>query len=477
MTIVSLIVCVSLVLCSVSAFAAANDTANIISAITGQGGSVNLSQYFSDWLKNEIDNQDESIIDKFVTNIKNQWNGVEPDDSQDNTQDVSVSFSEGEKENIAELFNITVNELKKGQPAFTKTVTATMDQKAASSLQGGLGPVTGLVESLIGTKDIFAGVIDGVNQDSQVRTRYPAGNDVKNNIPVSGKDYTACLTADDIKDYTVTIYRSGAYTMHIDLLDVEGSAADSGLSHVFDTTDKAYATIELGTTSLNLSVMLKYVNNYVECEVNRDGQITSYTMGMGITFLFQQDDGSYSTVIPYMGIDAEEEGIIYEVTTEFSGIDFSLRQLGDANNDGKINSSDARFVLRIASSLDECADADFNYCDVTLDKKVTAADAREILRASAGLTKLKTSQEAFGFTEYEKDEATQRHIDDLLVLIMAYQTAKDEEEQRQLQAAYESKYNTDNTAEEETTQKITTTGDKVNEVINGIGTIIGELIN
>lgn len=477
MTIISLIVCVSLVFCSVSAFAAANDTANIISAITGQGGSVNLSQYFADWLKNEIDNKDESVIDKFVTSIKNQWNGIEPDNNNDDSQDVSVTFSEGERENIAELFNITVNELKKGQPSFIKTVNATMNAKAASSLQGGLGPVTGLVESLIGTKDIFAGVIDGVNGDTQTRTKYPAGNDVKNNIPVSGKDYTACLTADDIKDYTVTIYRSGAYSMHIDLIDVEGSAADSGLSHVFDTTDKAYATIELGTASLNLSVMLKYVNNYVECEVNRDGEITSYTMGMGITFLFQQEDGSYSTAVPYMGIDAEEEGIIYEVTTEFSGINFALRQLGDANNDGNVNSSDARLVLRMASSLEECADADFDYCDVTLDKRVTAADAREILRASAGLAELKQSSEALGLREYEKDEATQRHIEDLLVLIMAYQTAKDEEEQRQLQAAYESKYNTDNTAEEETTQKITTTGDKVNDVINGIGTIIGELIN
>lgn len=462
--------------CMTTVFAAGGfSVADLIGAISGQGGNTNVSQIFAEWLKGKIDEDDESVIDKFVQHIKNQWNGVE-DPPIENPDEDSIKLKEGEAANIAELFNITVNELKKGSPAFTKTQTATMNAKIASSLQGGLGPVTGIVESLIGTKDIFAGVIDGTQRENQITTKYGAGNDIKNNIPVSGKDYVACLTEDDIKNYEITIYRSGAYNMHIDLIDAEGASSQSGLAHVFDTNDKAMATIELGTFSLNINVMLKYVNNYVECEVNKKGEITSYTMGMGITFLFEQKDGSYSSVMPYLGIDFAKENIIYEITTEYSNIKFGTRVMGDANNDGKVNSSDARLVLRAAASLEKLDEITQDYCDIDRNGKITSADARLILRASASLTDLPTAEEVFGITPYERDEATTKHVKDILVLMMAYQSAKNEEEQKKLQDEYNNKYNESATKPpEETTSKIPTTGDKVNDIIGGIGNLIGGL--
>lgn len=453
--------------------AAAFNMSDLIGILGGNGGNVNLSEYFASWLNGMIQDDDDSVIDKFVEHLKNEFNGVTDDEPSDDPAEDSVTLREGEAENIAELFNISVNELKKGQPAFLKTQTATMDQQIASSLQGGLGPVTGLVESLIGTKDIFAGVIDGTNQSGEVREKYPAGNDIKQNLPVSGKDYVACLTADDIKDYTITIYRSGAYKMHIDLIDVEGNAASSGLSHVFNTVDKEYATLELGTTSFNIQIKLKYVHNYVECEVNKKGEVERYTMGMGITFLFQQSDGSYSSEMPFLGVDFEEEGIIYNITTEYTGFKNGFRQMGDANSDGKVNSTDARSILRMAAGLETCAEADLPYCDVIQDEKITPADAREVLRAAAGLTKLISVEEALGYKPYERDESVQKHVEDLLVLIMAYQTAKDEEEQKKLQESYEEKYQNGGTQEEETTGKINTTTDKVNEIIDIGGQIIG----
>lgn len=483
-SVISVVLCISLLAASSSvAFAAGGNVASdILGALTGQGsGNVNLSQLFSDWLKGKIDDgNDESVIDKFVEHIKNEWNGTENPDDNVTVDDNSVTLREGEAANIAELFNLTVNELKKGKPAFTKTQTASMNAKIAASLQGGLGPVTGLVESLIGTKDIFAGVIDGTqNSDNQIVTKYPYGNDTKNNIPVSGKDYAACLVAEDIKDYSITIYRSGAYAIHIDLADVQGASAQSGLAHVFDTTDKAMATIELGTFSLNINVMLRYVNNYVECEVNRNGEITSYTMGMGITFLFEQSDGSYSSEMPFLGIDFEKEGIIYELVTEFSGIKFGTRAMGDANNDGKVNASDARLVLRMAAQLEACSEEDKPYCDIDGNGTVTASDAREILRASANLATLPTAEDALGIKPYQRDDATKKQVSDILILMMAYQSAKDAEEQKKLQESYYDKYNGGNTTTtpaEKPTDTISSTGDKVTEIIGGIGGLIGGLM-
>ncbi len=61
---------------------------------------------------------------------------------------------------------------------------------------------------------------------------------------------------------------------------------------------------------------------------------------------------------------------------------------GDANCDGKVNASDARFALRCSAKLDTYDESIFYAIDVTADDKITAADARLILRASARLETL-----------------------------------------------------------------------------------------
>ena len=471
---ISLILSLSLIFSGVISASALN-IADIMAGLMngGSGDKINIWNEFGDWLDEMIN--DESPIDELVNNIKDQWNGV-TDDAEDDPEadtDEVLVIDEAEASNIAELFNLTVNELKVSNPGFVKTQTASMSAEISSQLQGGLGPVTGIVESLIGTKDIFAGVIDGTNQQGQIRMVYKAGNNIINNMPVSGKDYVACLTGDDIKDYTITIYRSGAYKMHIDLKDVEGSAAQSGLSHVFDTQDKACATVELGTMSINIAVMLKYVDCYVECEVNRDGEITSYTQNMGVTFLFLQEDGeTYGPEMPFLGVNFEEEGIVYNVNTEYSGIDFTQRLMGDTNLDNKVNSSDARTVLRVASALDEMAEEDIPYCDINGDGEIRAGDARSILRAASGIEVLPTTQEALGLIPYAKDESTQEHIDDLLAILMAYQNAKDEEAKKELQDYYEDKYENDGSGDtavtETTTKQISSADNIIGEILGGI---------
>lgn len=469
---------------------AETNIADLLNTLTGaESGDINLSQSVSEWLNGLIQEDEESAIDTFVDGIKNFWTGnateedTEDDEVKDDSENVIV-LDKGAADNVATLFNLTVNELKNGAPAFRKTVVATMDSTFAQSLQGGLGPVTGIVESLIGTKDLFTGVIEGTNNSNQVTTDYPFGNDVKKNISVSGKEYVAAITGDDIKDYTVSAnLKSGAYKMHIDLKDVEGSAAKSGLAKVFDVTDRAYATITVGENSLNVNVMLKYVNNYVECQVNRKGEIISYTTHMGITFMFQQPDGTYSSTMPYFDVDFEEKGIIYNVTTEYSSINFAVRLMGDADGNGKITAADARLVLRAAAKLEALSEDSVEFCDVTRDGKILSADAREILRASAGLIKLPATEDVLGYKEYKKDEAVQNHINDILAILVAYQSAKDEKAEEELKEYYDNLYGdkteTETTTEaEETTTKgeINTPANKVEEIIGGfenIGNMMG----
>lgn len=478
----SLILCMCLAFVNViGAFAADFNIAEIIGTLTGtttgSGSSINLSEAFAEYLKNVTADESDSVIDNFVQNIKDKLNGTEADtdtgtDTDTDTEDNSVTIDAGAATNIAELFNITANELKKGTPGYTETVYISIAEEMDSTMASFSGVLTGLVESLIGTQDLFAGVIGGIERENTVTTKYPAGGDVINNLPVSGKEYVACLTADDVKDYTITIYRSGAYKMHIDLPDAEGSSAQSGLAHVFNTTDKAFATVELGTTSLNINVKLKYINNYVEIQVDKTGKVTRYETNTAITFLFQQEDGTYTPEMPYFGINFEEEGILYTVNTEYSGFNFETRSMGDANNDGKVNSTDARLVLRAASGLESLDEVAQKYCDVTLDKKISASDAREILRASSKLTILPTTEEALGISDYTMSETTQKQIDDLLILIMAYQAAADEAEQKALQDSYNQKYD-GTSSEEETTGELNSTGNKVNDVLDFIGGLIG----
>lgn len=437
-------------------------------------GSINVSEMLADMIKGEIN--EETFIDKVVNNLRNEFNGTGSTPAPDEDEDVFVELDPGAAESVVELFNISVNEIKKANPSFTKYTTAAMDRKASSSLQDNLGVVTGIVEALIGEKDIFAGMIDGTNAETNTITEeFEAGNDIINNISVSGKDYVSCLTPDDIYDYSVSIYSSGRYKIHIDLKDVEGSAASSGLSHVFNTTDKAFATIELGTNSINVNVKFKYTGCYVECSVDRHGNIQSYKTHMGITFLFQQPDGTYSSVMPYFNTDFEEEGIVYTISTEYTNFDFGLRLVGDANSDNAVNSTDARLVLRTAAKLEQMTDLAVKYCDIDGNGSLTPADARLILRAAAKLDILPTTEELIGIEQYVRDEAVQNNIDDLLVLLLAYQAA-DEQAKKEMQDAYDDIHK-DDTTEEPTTGDINTPSNKVEDYVGTIGGIVGGLVN
>ena len=66
--------------------------------------------------------------------------------------------------------------------------------------------------------------------------------------------------------------------------------------------------------------------------------------------------------------------------------------LGDANNDKKINASDARIILRISAKLAIPTQEQLLASDVTKDGKITAADARKVLRVAARLESFENSE-------------------------------------------------------------------------------------
>lgn len=59
----------------------------------------------------------------------------------------------------------------------------------------------------------------------------------------------------------------------------------------------------------------------------------------------------------------------------------------DIGDDGKVNASDARFLLRYVAGLEKVgAEKQFYFCaDMNFDNKIDAADARLVLRTAAGL--------------------------------------------------------------------------------------------
>ncbi len=66
----------------------------------------------------------------------------------------------------------------------------------------------------------------------------------------------------------------------------------------------------------------------------------------------------------------------------------SAAYLGDINRDGKVNSTDARTVLRLAARLEEATDEQTRFGDVNGNGKLDASDARIILRMAANLEPL-----------------------------------------------------------------------------------------
>ncbi|MBQ6018534.1 MAG: InlB B-repeat-containing protein, partial [Clostridia bacterium] len=97
-------------------------------------------------------------------------------------------------------------------------------------------------------------------------------------------------------------------------------------------------------------------------------------------------------------VEKLEKGITGDITlfAKCEKIAANDRKLGDVNNDGRVNSTDARLALRAAARIEALADEDFPYADVDFDGKIKSSDARKILRAAARIEALPEAAPANG---------------------------------------------------------------------------------
>ncbi len=77
--------------------------------------------------------------------------------------------------------------------------------------------------------------------------------------------------------------------------------------------------------------------------------------------------------------------------------------MGDINNDGQVQASDARLALRASVGLENLTADQKKAADVDSTVGVTAADARLILRASVGLEELKPKEYTFNGHKSDSD--------------------------------------------------------------------------
>ena len=68
---------------------------------------------------------------------------------------------------------------------------------------------------------------------------------------------------------------------------------------------------------------------------------------------------------------------------------------GDADGNGKLESADARLILRASVGLDPITQQMSRYCDLDSDGTIAPADARLALRYSVGLLIEETTKEAY----------------------------------------------------------------------------------
>ena len=118
---------------------------------------------------------------------------------------------------------------------------------------------------------------------------------------------------------------------------------------------------------------------------------------MSVLLLLSMCLTAYATELP-------EETTAPEETTE----PIKTHYMGDFDENGYVNATDARFILRRAVGLDEYIYMPLFYCDMDYDGEITAADARLVLRTAVGLEK--EQAHAFEIIEERRGTCTEEGI-------------------------------------------------------------------
>ena len=406
------------VFCAGTALSSAATQEEIIAALSGflngNGGTVNITREFADFLDEAINEQ--STMDKIIENFrKGNGSPVEPDP-------VDPGVDPEEAAAVSELVNVSLMDIKRVNPGFKKTEYAALPVDTMTELGDMSGVVSAMVGAVTTNHSLVAAIINNSTGDEDgiasavSETEFAPGSPAVDNMSVTGEYYVANITPDDISSYTVRLSRNGAYSVRVDFKDRWPNETD-GLKGVFDIPDTSRNTI-LKTIHTDI----KYVDCAIELTIDKYGKVRSYVTNFGCTLCLEQSDGTYTTRIPVFNMDTQDSGLIYTVNTTYSAFDWADRVMGDANYDGRVDAADARTVLRRSARLEGWADEDFKFSDVNGDGEITAADARLLLRVSARLQEFPAKTVSLT-AAYERPAQQQEAINKLLILMTSYAAA------------------------------------------------------
>ena len=217
-----------------------------------------------------------------------------------------------------------------------------------------------------------------------------SGMDCNDIVSVSGADFVSAIEGKDIyNNNPITKSRyDDSYTFKIYLQDAINPDENSAHAKVFDL----FSDVQLYQTIASLApdfdsdiIRIRYVDCYLEGRVDEDGNILEYTTHYKCILQIDTSEGAYD-INQY--IDSINNTEIYESEVTYSNFNWTPRQFGDLNNDGRISTADARYALQIAVGLEEVQEDTIAFGDANGDGNLTSADARLLLRAATGLETL-----------------------------------------------------------------------------------------
>ena len=454
---------------TVSALAASQE--DVISALagflSGDAGNVNISKEFSDWLSGVIN--EKSTMDTIIDNFR-KGNG-----SPTVIVDDTTVLDPEEAAAVAELVNVSLMDIKRVNPGFTKTEYAALPVSMMREMEDFGGIVSAMIGAVTTNHNLVAAIISNSTGDEEgmdtavTETTFSPGSNATENMSVIGQPYVADVNAEDIKDYTVRLSKTGAFSVRVEFLDRWPDQTD-GIKKVFDIPDTSRNTL-LKTAHMDI----KYVDCALELTVDKYGRVKSYVTNLGCAFCMEQADGTYTTRVPVFNMDTQESGLIYTLNTTYNSFEWADRAMGDADGDGLVTAADARLALRCSANLEKYTADNLKFMDADGDGILSAGDARIILRVSANLQKFPAQTRSVS-EPYERPEYQQEAINQLSVLMTSYAAAK---RQREIDAAQQA-YLESLTAQDEQQEQVVnpptgmnTTEDKANEWMKFITGFLG----
>lgn len=338
-------------------------------------------------------------------------------------------------------FNDAVNAIKKDKPAFKYQKTAGMSReedvvissKTASDLsEDARKYLSILVDAFFnpekGLVNNFIAVLTENDSDYTKKEVYK-GMDVTKLLPVRGKSYVSDLTLEDefelYAEEKTDILNPENDSLKIRFTfpecDLE-TVKESSLNKIFDLPSGAINPVLIGSSDFDdvndpLDDVkfedFRYHNAFVQADFDGNGNLVKYTQNISYTFSFSFYDMLRIFTV-YSKVDLMKIGLAianpilqgtgnpevtarevlknteifiqYDVVTELSDFDWTPRLFGDMDNNGKIDSYDARSALRYSVGLEKVKNQeDLIYTDVDFDGTVTSSDARSILRMAVEL--------------------------------------------------------------------------------------------